>query len=160
MTPPQNPDEPDVESVTDGPATPMGATENGFLDGLDTGGYPSMLRLTSETEASYRRDALDRLERWEDGEEVPYVINFQDPSDLRALLTDRRIALLRSIMRERPSSIRALATRVDRDLKSVHDDLQVLAEYDIVHFEEVGRAKQPFVPYETVEVNLAISAES
>jgi predicted transcriptional regulator len=50
-----------------------------------------------------------------------------------------------------------LASRLDRDVKSVHEDLQVLAEYDIVHFEQAGRAKRPFVPYETIEVSLEIS---
>jgi len=52
----------------------------------------------TESEAVYRQGALDRLERWEAGEEVPHVVNFQNPSDLRALLTDRRIELLRSVI--------------------------------------------------------------
>jgi predicted transcriptional regulator len=132
----------------------------GFLDDVDPANYPSVLRITSESDESHRRGALDRLERWEAGEKVPHVINFEDPSDLRALLTDRRVELLRSIMSEQPESIRGLADRVDRDVKTVHDDLQVLAEYDIVHFEQAGRAKRPFVPYETIEVHLEISRPS
>lgn len=131
-----------------------------FLDDVDPADYPSVLRLTSESDESHRRGALDRLDRWESGEDVPHVINFENPSDLRALLTDRRVALLRSIMAEQPESIRQLADRVDRDVKSVHDDLQVLGEYDIVHFEQDGRAKRPFVPYVTIEVNLEISTPS
>ena len=131
-----------------------------FLADVDPADYPSVLRITSEPDESHRRDALDRLDRWEAGEEVPHVINFENPSDLRALLTDRRVELLRSIMAERPKSIRQLADRVDRDVKTVHDDLQVLGEYDIVHFEQAGRAKRPFVPYETIEVSLEISTPS
>lgn len=131
--------------------------ESGFLDDRDPEAYPAVLRITSASEAQHRRDALDRLERWEQGEDVPHVVNFQNPSDLRALLTDRRVELLRSVMAERPDSIRQLAVRLDRDVKSVHDDLQVLAEYDIVHFEQAGRAKRPFVPYETIQVTLEIS---
>jgi predicted transcriptional regulator len=50
-----------------------------------------------------------------------------------------------------------LAERFDRDVKSVHDDLGVLAEYDTVHYEQDGRAKRPFVPYDTTEVSLEIS---
>jgi predicted transcriptional regulator len=129
-----------------------------FLEDLDPADYPSVLRLTSEPDAAHRRDTLDRLERWDAGEAVPHVVNFQNPSDLRALLTDRRVELLRSIMTERPASIRQLAERLDRDVKSVHEDLQVLAEYDIVHFQRDGRAKRPFVPYDTIEVSLEISA--
>jgi predicted transcriptional regulator len=43
-------------------------------------------------------------------------------------------------------SIRALADRLDRDVRQVHDDVQLLSEYRIVHFEERGGAKRPFVP--------------
>lgn len=134
--------------------------EAAFLDDRDPERYPAVLRITSEPERTHRRETLDRLDRWEAGEEVPHVINFENPSDLRALLTDRRIELLRSVMAERPDSIRQLAERLDRDVKSVHDDLQVLADYDIVHFEQAGRAKRPFVPYETIEVNLEISTST
>jgi predicted transcriptional regulator len=131
--------------------------EVGFLEDSDPEDYPSVLRITSDSEEAHRQDALDRLDRWEAGEEVPHVINFENPSDLRALLTDRRVELLRSIMTDRPDSIRQLAERLDRDVKSVHDDLQVLVDYDIVHFEQAGRAKRPFVPYDSIEVSLEIS---
>lgn len=133
------------------------ATAN-FLEDRDPAEYPSVLRITSNSEEKHRSDALDRLQRWEDGKTVPHVINFQNPSDLRTLLTDRRLELLRSVMAERPSSIRGLADRLDRDVKSVHEDLRILADYDIVHFQPNGRAKQPFVPYETIEISLEISA--
>ena len=132
----------------------------GFLEDRNLEDYPSVLRITSDADEAHRQDALDRLERWEAGEEVPHVINFQNPSDLRALLTDRRVELLRSIMTERPDSIRQLAERVDRDVKTVHDDLQVLADYDLIHFEPAGRAKRPFVPYDSIEVSLEISRPS
>lgn len=153
------PDEPDNGDSTDSTAIAMDdiEAEAGFLEDCDPENYPSVLRLTSESEAAHRQGALDRLERWQAGEDVPHVINFENPSDLRALLTDRRIELLRSIMTERPESIRQLADRVGRDVKTVHDDLQVLAQYDIVRFEQAGRAKRPFVPYETIEVSLEIS---
>lgn len=128
-----------------------------FLADRDPEDYPSILRITSDSEEAHRQDALDRLDRWEAGEEVPHVINFQNPSDLRALLTDRRIELLRSIMAKQPDSIRQLAERLERDVKTIHNDLQILAEYDIVHFKQAGRAKRPFVPYDTIEVSLEIS---
>lgn len=148
-------DETDADAVIDDVEA-----EAGFLDDRDPEDYPTVLQITSEPEANHRQDALDRLARWEDGEAVPHVINFQNPSDLRALLTDRRVELLRSVMARQPDSIRQLADRLDRDVKSIHDDLQVLAEYDVVHFEESGRAKRPFVPYETIEISLEISASA
>ena len=87
------------------------------------------------------------------------MVNFQDPSNLRALLTDRRVELLREVMADPPSSIRALADRVDRDVKSVHGDLSVLTDYELVHFQQDGRAKRPVVSYERVEVAVEISAD-
>ena len=161
------PDQPNTPNDTDDANSTDSATEEivvddieteaGFLEDRDSEDSPSMLRITSNSEQAHRQDALDRLDRWQDGEEIPHVINFQNPSDLRALLTDRRVELLRSIMTERPDSIRQLAEGLDRDVKSIHDDLQVLADYDIVHFEQAGRAKRPFVPYDTIEVSLEIS---
>jgi len=135
-------------------------SEAGFLEDRDPEDYPSVLRITSDSDEAHRRDALDRLDRWEAGEEVPHVINFENPSDLRALLTDRRVELLRSLITERPDSIRQLAERLGRDVKSVHNDLQVLAEYDVVNFEQAGRAKRPFVPYDSIEVSLEISTSN
>ena len=135
----------------------MDDAEAGFLEDRSPEEYPSVLRLTSDPEDVHRQRALDRLDRWEAGEEVPHVVNFENPSDLRALLTERRVELLRSVMAEPPASIRQLADRLDRDVKSVHGDLRTLAEYDVVHFEQDGRAKCPFVPYDTIEVNLEIS---
>lgn len=142
----------DCEELTDG------EPEATFLADRNLNDYPAVLRITSTSEGAHREDALDRIDRWEDGEAVPHVINFQNPSDLRGLLTDRRLELLRTIMADRPPSIRTLARRLERDVKSVHDDLQLLADYDIVHFEEDGRAKRPFVPYDTIEIALEITA--
>jgi len=155
FTMPENPTPPDDTADENEEIVSADAeTDAGFLVDRDPADYPAVLRLTAESEQSHREDALDR---WEAGAEVPHVINFENPSDLRALLTERRLELLRSIMAERPESIRQLAERVDRDVKSVHDDLQVLADYDIVHFEQAGRAKQAFVPYDSIEVSLTIS---
>jgi predicted transcriptional regulator len=159
---PHTPDDTDDANSTDTAPDPIvmadTEAEAGFLDDRDPTEYPSVLRVTSDSEQAHRQDALERLDRWQAGEKVPHVINFQNPSDLRALLTDRRVELLQSIMTERPDSIRRLAERLDRDIKSVHDDLQILADYDIVYFEQDGRAKRPFVPYDTIEISLEISA--
>jgi len=146
-----------TDDNTDGIEIDEREARAGFLDDLPPADQPAVLRITSQPAEAHRRSAIERAERWEDGEAVPRVVNFQNPSDLRGLLTDRRIELLRSIMTAAADSIRQLADRVGRDVKSVHDDLGVLAEYDIVHFEENGRAKRPFVPYERIEVSLEIS---
>ncbi len=157
MTPENTPDDTD-ESDSEEIVMDDAEADAGFLEDRDPEEYPSVLRITSASKSQHQRGALDRLERWEAGEDVPHVVNFQNPGDLRALLTDRRVELLKSVMAEQPESIRQLADRLERDVKTIHDDLQTLAEYDIVHFEQAGRAKRPFVPYETIEINLEISS--
>lgn len=119
--------------------------------------YPDVLRFTAMPEEQYREETLERVERFENGEAVPHVVNFEAPSDLRSLLTERRIELLNSVLAEQPPSIRGLAERLDRDVKAVHDDLVTLADYGAIRFEEDGRAKRPIVPYETIEISLTLT---
>lgn len=87
-------------------------TNANFLTDSNVDRYPSVLRITSVPSGQHRQDALDRLERWEAGEDVPHVINFQSPSDLRALLTDRRVELLREIMAGQPKASGSWQTTV------------------------------------------------
>ncbi len=116
--------------------------------------YPSTLRITSLPAEQAQAAALNRAKRWEDGEEVPHVVNFEDCSRVRQLLTDQRMELLEAVMEHPPESMRRLADRLDRDVHDVHNDLHLLAEYDIIYFEEDGRAKKPYVPYDTVRVEV------
>ncbi|CDK39361.1 hypothetical protein [Halorubrum sp. AJ67] len=129
-------------------------THDEFTPDPDEIEYPSTLRITSLPAQQAQAAAIERAERWEDGEEVPHVVNFEDRARLRQLLTDRRMELLEAVMDTPPASIRALADRLDRDVHDVHDDLYLLAEYDIIHFEEAGRAKKPYVPYDTVRLEV------
>lgn len=119
--------------------------------------YPSTLRITSKPFEDQKESALDRAERWEQGEEVPHVVNFQDASRLQRILTPRRLELVRSLMDAPADSIRDLADRLDRDIRQVHDDVQTLTEYRIVHFREEGGAKQPYVPYDTVKIEVELT---
>jgi predicted transcriptional regulator len=119
--------------------------------------YPSMLRITSKPFDEHKESTLDRAARWEQGEEVPHVVNFQDASRLQRILTPRRLELVSSLMDAPAESIRDLADRLGRDVRQVHDDLQTLSEYRIVHFREEGSAKQPHVPYETVKIEVELS---
>lgn len=121
--------------------------------------YPSVLELTSLPREEARRLALEHAERFEEGEEVPHVENFEDPTDLRALLTDRRLELLRHVMHDPSESIRALAAELDRDVRQVHDDLRLFADHGIVHFRQEGNAKQPYVPYDRVEISMTILSD-
>jgi predicted transcriptional regulator len=118
--------------------------------------YPSTLRITSKPFEDHKESVLDRADRWEQGKEVPHVVNFQDATRLQRLLTPRRLELVRSLMDAPAESMRDLAERLDRDVRQVHDDLQILNEYRIVRFHEEDGAKKPFVPYNTVRIEVEL----
>lgn len=122
--------------------------------------YPSELRITSKPFEQSSEAMLDGVDRWEAGEDVPHVVNFQDASRLQRVLTPRRLELIEQLMEAPASSIRALADRLERDVRQVHDDVTLLAEYRIVHLRESGGAKQAVVPYDTVTIEVELSTAS
>lgn len=129
-------------------------THDEFTPDPDEAAFPSTLRITSLPADQAQAAAVARAERWEGGEAVPHVVNFEDRGRLRQLLTDRRMELIEEVMEHPPASIRSLSDHLDRDVHDVHDDLYLLAEYDIIHFEADGRAKKPYVPYDTVRIEV------
>lgn len=133
--------------------------DNHTDDAPDDVNYPNTLRITIETTDEAFDAAIEDAGTADDDEQSPAVVSFADTKGVRRLLTDRRLEILRSLMREPAPSITALAERLDRSYAVVHDDVSVLAEYGIVQFREDGTSKQPFVPYETVEFDVTVQAE-
>lgn len=105
--------------------------------------YPETLRLTLRDSESMFDEALDTAAAIENGEDVqPEATRaFQDIDDLRELLTDRRIEILRSIYEQPADSISALADRLDRTYSLVYDDVTILAKHESCSFER-GLAEQ------------------
>jgi predicted transcriptional regulator len=68
------------------------------------------------------------------------------------VLTKKRTELLEQIATGEIESVRHLARQVDRDLSIVSRDLRVLAEAEVINFEQDGRAKRPVLAHENVLV--------
>ncbi|XGI84777.1 transcriptional regulator (plasmid) [Halorutilales archaeon Cl-col2-1] len=111
------------------------------------------LIITSETWEEFKEGSVDRARSLDEGEQPPHVVNIEDPSEFRKLLTPKRLELIETVVEDPPESIRDLADKLDRGLREVHEDLELLEEYGIVKFEEEGRAKRPYIPYETVRIS-------
>src|SRR3989344_2547533 len=62
-------------------------------------------------------------------------VSFQNTYTLRKVLTEKRMELLHIIKQHAPESIYELAKIVDRDLKSVNTDINVLADLGLVSLE-------------------------
>lgn len=110
-----------------------------------------------ERQIARQLDRGERDPRWAQG-----TLYFTSLEELRQVLTDRRLELLRLIHKERPDSIKALATLAGRDLKNVNADVHLLARLGLLDLTEEktgpqrrGR-KPPRVPYAAVSVEIAL----
>jgi predicted transcriptional regulator len=81
---------------------------------------------------------------------------FESVSELRAILTEKRLELLLAITRHRPASVHALAVLLQRDYKNVSTDLALLQRLGLVNLEagREGRARVPVVPYDEIQVTI------
>jgi len=120
--------------------------------------HPSVLRVTVESFDEMREDAPDAVEAVSEGEEQPAVVSFRTVGELRKILTDRRIELLRALMATEGAaeSISALAEDLDRDYRTVHDDVSLLADHGLVFIVEDGQSKRPYLPYERIHLDVEL----
>ena len=83
------------------------------------------------------------------------VLNFESAGAFFGQLTERRWALLHALQGQGELAVRELARRVDRDMKRVHEDVQVLAELGLVERTERGGVVCPFT---AVHIDMEIRA--
>jgi len=93
------------------------------------------------------------------GKETLY---FTSIDELRQVLTDKRLELLRLIHTEKPGSIKELAAIAKRDFKNVNSDIHLLVRLGLVELAEEknqprlrGR-KSPRVSYAAVSVEIPL----
>lgn len=120
--------------------------------------HPDVLRVTVETFDEMREDTLAAMEALEEGEEQPAVVSFSTVAELRKILTDRRLELLQALMNTdgAAESISALADALDRDYRTVHDDVTMLDDYGLVFIIDEGQTKRPYLPYERIHLDVEL----
>jgi predicted transcriptional regulator len=120
--------------------------------------HPDVLRVTVETFDEMREETLAATESLEDGEAQPAVVSFSTVAELRKILTDRRLELLQALMNidGAAESISALADALDRDYRTVHDDVTMLDDYGLVFIIDEGQTKRPYLPYERVHLDVEL----
>lgn len=120
--------------------------------------HPSVLRVTVESFDEMREDTLDTVSALSEGEEQAAVVSFPTVGELRKILTDRRLELLQTLMETEGAaeSITALAEDLDRDYRTVHDDVSLLADYGLLFVIEEGKAKRPYLPYERIHLDVEL----
>lgn len=103
-------------------------------------------------------EALETLDSGETPD--PYVERvYHDPDELHRITRPKNLELLRTIVRERPASIRETARLVERDVRQVHRNLAELEGLGLLEFEDTDRAKRPRVWYDEITVELPLGAD-
>jgi len=96
-----------------------------------------------------------RMRRAFQGKQQGAVISFASAELLWKVITPKRWDVLRAMTGAGPVSIREVARRVERDVKSVHGDIQALLKAGVVDRAADGRIR---FPYDEVHVDFVLRA--
>jgi len=120
--------------------------------------HPDVLRVTVDAFDRMREETLEAIEAVEEGESPPAVVSFATVGELRKILTDRRIELLRELIDTdgAAESISALAEGLDRDYRTVHDDVTLLEGYGVLFVVDEGQSKRPYLPYKRIHLDVEL----
>lgn len=84
------------------------------------------------------------------------TLNLETPGAFFGRLTERRWALVTTLLGQDRLAVRELARRVGRDVKRVHEDVQVLAELGLVERDAAGGL---LCPYADVHIDMHVQQE-
>lgn len=100
--------------------------------------------------------AQDFVKAWRTGKAQRSArISFATPELLWKVLTAKRWEILKVMTGAGPLTVREIARRVERDVKSVHSDLTALLNAGILERAETG---QVFFRYESIKVEFQLQA--
>ena len=74
--------------------------------------------------------------------------------ELKAVLSPKRLELIKAIKEYSPGSIKELAGLVGRDVRNVHRDLSLLNAVGLVELRKEGKEVKPVVDYEEIVIRL------
>ena len=84
------------------------------------------------------------------------TLNFESPGAFFGRLTERRWALVTALLGQGAMTVRERARQVGRDVKRVHEDVQVLAELGLVERDDAGGV---LCPYADVHIDMHVYRE-
>lgn len=95
------------------------------------------------------QDFADTWKKLETGKKVKKEegIYFDSIDSMRAVLTNKRLQILKAIKEHNPTSVYELAKILGRDIKNVNQDLKLLSEIGLVTLEKVETDKKRVVPH-------------
>ncbi len=81
------------------------------------------------------------------------TLNFESPGAFFGRLTERRWSLVTALLGQGALAVRELARRAGRDVKRVHEDVQVLTELGLVERDDAGGV---LCPYADVHIDMRV----
>ena len=107
------------------------------------------------------KDFARTWKRVEAGKEVRKEegIYFDSIDSMRAVLTNNRLLILKTVREQKPKSVYELAKTLGRDLKNVNQDLKLLSDIGLVTLKKVDTTKkrtQPSVDYAKIVLEIAV----
>ena len=95
------------------------------------------------------KDFAETWKRIEAGKKVRKEegIFFDSIDTMRAVLTNNRLLILKTIREHHPQSVYELAKILGRDLKNVNQDLKMLADIGLVILEKAETDKKRVIPH-------------
>lgn len=93
----------------------------------------------------------------EQGKQQPAEVhlNFEDLAMLFAVMTPRRLEVLKTLRQLGPLSVRALSQEVSRNYKNVHSDCRELENVGLVERTESGEHQ---APWDVIDAHLSLVA--
>ena len=83
------------------------------------------------------------------------TFTFSSPAQLFSVISPKQWELIEHLQKIGPSSIRALARSLGRDVKRVHEDVVALADWGIVERTDDGKVE---VPYDVIHTDFDLRA--
>jgi len=119
----------------------------------------AFIQIRSDTEVVLDEEfsrVQEALRKGEAAEPVA-VFTFASPAQLFSVISPKRWELIERLQAIGPSSIRALARAVNRDVKRVHEDVSTLSDWGIFEGTEDGKV---CVPYDVIHANFDLKGKS
>ncbi|HYA14868.1 MAG TPA: hypothetical protein VEF33_11065 [Syntrophales bacterium] len=119
------------------------------------------IRISIKSKEELFNEVKEVWKKLEKGEKVKKHegISFESLEAMRKVLTEERLRILKTIKKEHPGSIYALAKMLKRDIKNTFDDVQFLSQAGLIDLEKTkdGREKTtPRVNYDKITLEIPV----
>lgn len=118
------------------------------------------IKLTVRSFADIEAKTLERDRKLRTGQELDPVnpeLSFADLPTFLATFTTKRAELLSFLRSNGPTTIRRLASGLERDFKNTHTDVQLLKRLDLIKENE---QRKVYVPWDEVDVDIHIDLKN